>query len=121
MANKNPQFGTGMVKISEDVVASVAAVAASEIDGVKLVTGKKNASIPKKAHKSVKLTFTDSSVTVDVAIVVKYGYIIPEVGRAVQDSVQDCVESMTGLRVDAVNVHCTGIAFAKETPQKSVK
>ena len=118
MANKNPQFGTGMVKISEDVVASVAAVAASEIDGVKLVTGKKNASIPKKAHKYVKLTFTDSSVTVDVAIVVKYGYIIPEV---VQDSVQDCVESMTGLRVDAVNVHCTGIAFAKETPQKSVK
>ncbi|PWL53415.1 MAG: Asp23/Gls24 family envelope stress response protein [Clostridiales bacterium] len=119
--NKNQACGTGMVKISEDVIASVAAVAAGEIDGVKFVTGKKPASISKKANKYVKLTFTDSSVTVDVSIVVKYGYIIPEVGQAVQDNVQDCVESMTGLRVDAVNVHCTGIAFAKEAPQKPAK
>ena len=119
--NKNQACGTGMVKISEDVIASVAAVAAGEIDGVKFVTGKKPASISKKANKYVKLTFTDSSVTVDVSIVVKYGYIIPEVGQAVQDNGQDCVEAMTGLRGDAGNVHCTGIAFAKEAPQKPAK
>lgn len=123
MANKKQtpekhECDTGMVKISEDVVASVAAVAASEIDGVRFVTGKKPASISKKANKYVRLAFTPSSVTIDVYVVIKYGYIIPEVGQAVQENVQNCVESMTGLHVDAVNVHCTGIAFTKESAQK---
>ncbi|MBQ4047524.1 MAG: Asp23/Gls24 family envelope stress response protein [Clostridia bacterium] len=115
------EHGTGTVKISEDVIASVAAVAASEIDGVKFLSGKKPAAISKKANKFVKLTFTDSSVTVDVSIVVKYGYTIPEVGQAVQDNVQECIESMTGLRVDAVNVHCTGIAFTKDAMKNDAK
>lgn len=115
------EYPVGMVKISEDVVASVAAVAAGEIEGVRFVTGKKPASISKKANKYVRLSFTQTSVTIDIYVTVKYGYVIPEVGQAVQDNVQDCVESMTGLHVDAVNVHCTGIAFAKDTPQKQAK
>ena len=116
MANEKVENNLGSVKISEEVIASVAAVAAAEIEGVKLISGKKPA-ISKKAIKFVRLSFTETSVTVDVSIVVKYGYAIPEVGRAVQDNVQECVESMTGLKVDAVNVHCTGIAFTKETPK----
>lgn len=117
MANEKNENNLGTVKISEEVIASVAAVAAAEIEGVKLISGKKPAAISKKANKFVRLSFTETSVAVDVSIVVKYGYAIPEVGRAVQDSVQECVESMTGLKVDAVNVHCTGIAFTKETPK----
>jgi uncharacterized alkaline shock family protein YloU len=105
---------SGFVKINEEVIASVAAVAASEIEGVKYIYGRKPASVSKKAKKQVKLLFNETGVTIDISIVVKYGYIIPEVGSAVQENIIQSVECMTGLKVDAVNVHCTAIAFGRE-------
>ncbi|HHX72526.1 MAG TPA: Asp23/Gls24 family envelope stress response protein [Clostridiales bacterium] len=118
MSEKNRKAGTGQVKISESVVSSVAAVAASEVEGVKAVGGKRPANVSRKAPRHVSLSINGNQVTVDISITVKYGFSIPVVGKAVQNAVTAAVEAMTGLSVVAVNVHCLGIAFPKENKDK---
>ncbi|GHU91456.1 hypothetical protein FACS1894202_12910 [Clostridia bacterium] len=109
----------GAVHIAEDVVASVAALAATETEGVAALAsgisgdisdflGKKNNS------KGVKLVMEGSSVTVDVFLFVRYGAKIQEVARRVQDAVASAIESMTGLTAAAVNVHVNGVSFEKD-------
>lgn len=116
---------TGAVHISEEVVASVASLAACEVDGVSSLiaaggvqisdlTGKRNLA------KGVKLSITDETVTVDVHIMVKYGCNVCNVAQKVQDNVKSTLESMTGMAVDAVNVHIGGISLKKES-KKAVK
>ena len=108
----------GTVNISEEVVAAIAAVAVSEVEGVfglsssftadlKELVGKKNLS------KGVKLSIEDEVVTVEAFVVITYGYEIPTVAAAIQDNVTGAVESMTGLKVAAVNVDVCGISAPK--------
>lgn len=107
----------GTVNISEEVVAAIAALAISEVEGVyglsssftdlKEMLGRKNMS------KGVKLTIEEEIVTVECYVVITYGYEIPVVAAAIQDSVISSVESMTGLKVAAVNVDICGISAAK--------
>lgn len=108
----------GTVNISEEVVAAIAALAISEVEGVfglsssftadlKEMLGKKNMS------KGVKLTIEEKVVTVECFVVVTYGFEIPVVAAAVQESVINAVESMTGLTVAAVNVDVCGISAPK--------
>ncbi len=108
----------GTVNISEDVVAAIAAVAVSEVEGVfglsssftsdlKELLGKKNLS------KGVKLAIEEDVVSVECFVVVTYGYEIPAVAGAIQDNVASAVESMTGLKVSAVNVDVCGISTPK--------
>lgn len=105
---------TGLIKISEAAVASVVAVSAAEVDGVKAVGGKKPKKISKKANKVVQLVFENGSVKIDLSVIVRYGCSIPDVGREIQENVIASVEAMTGLKVEYVNVHCTGISFPRE-------
>ena len=109
----------GTVNISEEVVAAIAALAISEVEGVyglsssftadlKELVGKKNMS------KGVKLTIENEIVTVECFVVVTYGFEIPAVCvPAIQDGVINAVESMTGLKVAAVNVDVCGISAPK--------
>ena len=115
----------GNIHISEDVMAVIAAAAALEVEGVgslaanlgndlvEMLGGKKNLA------KGVRVSSNeDGSLTVDVGILVKYGYTIPEVGRAVQEAVANSVEATSGLTVAAVNVSVGGVLFEKE-PKKA--
>lgn len=108
----------GTVNISEEVVAAIAALAISEVEGVyglsssftadlKELVGKKNMS------KGVKLTIENEMVTVECFVMVTYGYEIPAVAAAIQDGVINAVESMAGLKVAAVNVDVCGISAPK--------
>lgn len=108
----------GAIHISEEVIASIAAVAAVEVEGVGSLSvnlgtdiaellGKKNLS------KGVRLEIAENEVTLSVSVLIKHGYAIHEVARAVQDAVMTSVESTTGLRVAAVNVHVCGVSFEK--------
>lgn len=109
----------GNVKISVDVVARIASIAASEIDGVSSMyqsfvggvaqkLGKKNSS------QGVKVEIVDEIANIDLYLVVEYGVKIPELAWNVQESVKANVESMTGLNVAAVNIHIEGIDFGKD-------
>ena len=103
------------VKISNDVVAVIAGVAVSEVAGVasmqsgfaggisEVLSGKKNRS------KGIKVEVDDQSTKIDVNIIVEYGTRIPDVAFEIQNRVKKAVESMTGLKVEEVNVHVQGI------------
>ncbi|MBR3162825.1 MAG: Asp23/Gls24 family envelope stress response protein [Clostridia bacterium] len=103
------------VKISNDVVAVIAGVAVSEVQGVasmqagfaggisEVLSGKKNRS------KGIKVEVEENTAKIDVNIIVEYGTRIPDVAFEIQNRVKKAVESMTGLEVEEVNVHVQGV------------
>ena len=106
----------GNIHISEEVLASIAAAAALEVEGVSGLAANLGSDIAellgkKNLAKGVRVQMEDEKVTVDLSILMSYGHTIPEVGRAVQDGVKNAVESMTGLEIAAVNVNVGGITF----------
>jgi len=122
--NLRDDIDMGVVKISDEVVGVIAGLATTEIDGIvgmssgpvegitQIFTGKKNLS------KGVKVTVGESSATIDLYVVVQYGIKITEVAIKVQENVKKAVESMTGLNVEAINVHVQNVVIEK--PEENV-
>ena len=114
----------GNVKISVDVVATIAAVATTACAGVYDMSGSFAGDIAEKLgakknpNKGVKVEITENTTVVDLFIVVKYGVRIPELAWEIQESVKNNIESMTGLDVKKVNIHIEGVNFDEEV-QKS--
>ncbi len=111
------QTEKGNISISEDVVTVMVTAAIAEIDGVAGLSNPTSTDIAeffgiKNAAKGVRITAENGEMTVDVVIMVRYGYAVTVVAKKVQEQVAASVESMTGLNVK-VNVHVTGIAFEK--------
>lgn len=117
------------LKISDEVVAVITGVAASETEGVfsvgtgsfasgwtELLGGKKNNA------KGIKVVMGEGSVTIEIQLVVKYGVRITDVAASVQENVKNAVEEMTGFTVEKVDVKVVGIKAApevkKEEPEK---
>lgn len=108
--------GIASVKIADDVVAKIAALAALEIDGVSAMAGNYTSETidrvsPKNLAKSSKISFSEGKVRVDMSILMKYSYNIPATSKQVQDRVKTSIQSMTGLDVTDVNVRIAGITM----------
>ena len=108
----------GTVNISEEVVAAIAALAISEVEGVYGMSSSFTADIKemlgrKNMSKGVKLTIEEDVVTVECFVVITYGSEIPAVAANIQDAVITAIESMAGLKVAAVNVDICGISAPK--------
>ncbi len=106
--------GIASVKIADDVVAKIAALAALEVDGVNAMAGGYTSeniekASPKNLQKSPKIFLNDGRVRVDRSILMDYSYNIPATSKTVQDKVKSSIESMTGLSVTDVNVRIAGI------------
>ncbi|MBO6146356.1 MAG: Asp23/Gls24 family envelope stress response protein [Lachnospiraceae bacterium] len=105
----------GEVKVADDVVASIAALAAAEVDGINGMTGNigeklmKSVGIRTGSGSGVRVDIAGNMVRVDMAVVLGYGYNIMETSRKVQDKVKSAIETMTGLNVTDVNIRITGI------------
>lgn len=107
----------GIVKISDEVVSIIAALAADEIEGItpglagsgitQILGNKKNIS------KGVKVSVNEGTATIDLYVIVDYGIQIPEVCEKVQHNVMKTVETITGLKVSAVNVYVQNIVVQK--------
>jgi len=102
------------VRIADEVISTVAALAASEVDGVAGMTGSLVGGLSemlgrRNPQKGVRVEIDGQEVTVDLNLAVRYGVRIPEVAARVQERVRDAVQTMTGLCVRAVNVHVTGV------------
>ena len=113
----------GNIHISEEVLAVIAAAAALEVEGVGGLSANLGTDLAellgkKSLAKGVRLQVTEGDVTLDLSVMIRYGYTIPEVAKAVQEAVMSAVEATSGLHVAAVNIHVGGIAFAKE-PKKA--
>jgi uncharacterized alkaline shock family protein YloU len=103
--------------ISDDVIASLVCFATQEVNGVVSLSSAQTLTdcVGKKTNnKSVRILIVDGVINVDVAIVVAYSLPIIPICREVQNKVAQSLETMTGLKAGAVNVHVTGIAFEKE-------
>ncbi|BBF41911.1 alkaline shock protein [Lachnospiraceae bacterium KM106-2] len=104
----------GEVQIADEVVAIIAGLAATEVEGVASMAGNITNEIvgklgKKNLSKGVKVEVGTEAVTVDVTIILKYGYSIPKTSIQVQDRVKSAIENMTGLTVDEVNVRIAGV------------
>ena len=118
--NDNKEYGN--VKISDDVVAIIAGVAATEIPGVTSMSGGITGGFSemlgmKNLSKGVKVELKDNDVAIDVFIIVEYGKNISEIGKNVQQNVKNSVETMTELNVVEVNVNIQGVNIPKETKE----
>lgn len=114
----------GNVKISTEVVATIAGIAANEINGVSGMCGNIAGGIAellgnkKNPSKGVKVEITEESAVIDLYVVVEYGIRIPDLAWELQENVKASVESMTGLSVDKVNIHVDGVSFEKDKKTK---
>lgn len=122
--NTSEEEKNGNVKISVDVVASIAGIAASEIEGVAGMNGSFAGGIAeifggkKNPTKGVKVDVKEDNAVIDLFIVVDFGVRIPELAWQLQEHVKNSVETMTGLNVQNVNIHVEGVSFAKEKKQE---
>lgn len=104
----------GSVKIADDVVAMIAALAAAEVEGVASMAGTLTGELMNKMGynsltKGVKVEVYGKKVKVDLSITVEYGYNIPATSQKVQNKVQNTIENMTGLQVTDVNIRIAGV------------
>lgn len=108
----------GSVKIADDVVARIAALAALEVDGVSAMAGNYTSDVLEKVSrknlsKGAKVMVSSSEVKVDLALMMAYGYNIPATCQQAQTKVKASVENMTGLEVTDVNIRIAGITMPK--------
>ncbi len=106
----------GTIRISDDVVAVIAGLAATEVDGVAAMSGGFAGGIAevlgrRNLSKGVKVEVGTEEARIDLHIVVMYGVRIPDVAWEIQENVKKAIEQMTGLRVLQVNVHVQGVSF----------
>ena len=102
------------MRIADEVVAIIAGLAATEVDGVDSMAGNITNELVgklgmKNLSKGVKVDVTEEHVSVDLSLNIKYGYNIPDVSERVQDRVKSAIENMTGLTVLDVNIRIAGV------------
>lgn len=105
---------SGDIKIADEVISIVAALAAQEVPGVISMSGGLADDVAKlmgkeKAAKGVRVVFDGKMVNVNVYLVVEYGYNIPELALAVQEHVKSSIEDMAGYEVQFVDVHIENV------------
>jgi len=110
----------GQIKMADEVVATIAGLAATEVKGVNAMSGGMVDGIAdvlgrKNLTKGVKVEVGEKEAAVDINIIVEYGFKIQEIASAIQDTVSKSIESMTGLKVVEVNVNVQGV-HVKEEP-----
>lgn len=107
------------LKIANDVVGKIAAIAALEVEGVSAMGNNITTEIMgkvgmKNLMKNVKVDILNGEVSLDLSVTVDYGMNIPGLSQKVQARVKQAVENMTGLKVSDVNVRIAGINLVKE-------
>lgn len=112
----------GEIKISADVITVIAYKVASEVEGVASMSSGIADNISsvlgrKTSSKGVKVELTDKGVIIDFFIIVDYGARIPDVAWKIQERVKSAVESMSGMHVNAINIHVQGVSFDKNAKE----
>ena len=104
----------GEVRIADEVVAIIAGLAATEVEGVASMAGNITNELGSKLgmknlSKGVWVSVLEDCVEVEVALNISYGYSIPEVSAKVQEKIKSAIETMTGLSVALVNVRIASV------------
>ena len=120
--NIHSENGEGQISFADDVVATIAGLAAIEIEGVVGMSGGVAGGIAemlgrKTLTRGVKVEVGTSEAAIDLDIIAKYGVKIPDVARKVQENVKKAVEMMTALDVVEVNVNIIGISMDEKSKE----
>jgi len=121
------QGDQGSIRISEDVIASIAALSASDTKGVSGLYSSLTSDLvgflsKKNLSKGVKTELGgDGTVKLEISFLALFGHNICEVAKQVQRNVRSSVESMTGLKVTAVNIHVGGVTFAPAATEEETE
>ncbi len=105
--------------ITDEVIAIIAGVAAAEVKGVAGMSGGFTGGIVeafgrRNLSKGVKVVTEEDETTIDLYVVVRYGYRIPDLAWEIQENVKSTVEALTSISVSAVNIHVQGVDFSEE-------
>ncbi|MEE1030633.1 MAG: Asp23/Gls24 family envelope stress response protein [Ruminococcus sp.] len=106
----------GKVQIADEVVTIIAALAATEVDGVASMAGNITNELVaklgmKNLSKGAKVDVLEGVVCVDLKLNLEYGYSIPDTCKKVQERVKSAIENMTGLQVSDVNINIASVAL----------
>ena len=116
--NKSEGSSENKIKIAAEVIATIAGISASEVEGVSSMSGGIADGIAsilgkKNMGKGVKVEITDKDVVIDLSIIVQYGSKIHNVAKNVQESVKSAISDMTDLNVLEVNINILGVSTEK--------
>lgn len=109
----------GVVRIADEVVSTVAGMAVAEVEGVSAMSGGGWGTdlvekLGKKNYgKGIKVEVGEDTTSLDIYLVVEFGYAIPQLAENVQKEVKLAVESMIGLKVSQINIHVVGVTVKK--------
>ncbi len=115
--------GKGTVTFATDVVATIAGLAATEVEGVASMVGSSSSGLAeifkrgqntRSLTRGVRVELNDNTVAIHLTIIVDYGSPVPEVAKNIQENVKKAIETMSGLEVTQVNVFVQGVSFEKE-------
>ncbi len=114
----------GRVHIAENVIAIIASISATSVKGVAgmsggIAGGFTEALGKKNLSKGIKVDIKDDVITINLTIVVDYGYKIPDISWEVQDVVKNMVETMTAMTVCRVDIHVQAVRFPEDDKQKN--
>lgn len=104
----------GEIRINDDVIAAIAGIAATEVEGVNSMVGNMTGEIIgklgyKSLSKGVRVDVEEGKASIILSLNIEYSFNIPDVSRKVQERVKSVVESMTGLEVTEVTVRIAGV------------
>ena len=114
MRNESTRTDLGTIKVHKNVIASISAIAALEIDGVKRVERGLKSSlleiIGNKPQTSIAIDIDkNEEVTIDIPLIIKFGYNIPDIAGKVQESVRQALEKMTSITIKDININVQSI------------
>lgn len=112
----------GKVEISPEVIEVIASIAASDVEGVASMRGSFASGVVerlgKKTHgKGVKVELSESGISIDIYVSMKYGVAIPDVAQKIQDYVRQALLDMTALEATDINVFVVGVQFDSKEKQ----
>jgi uncharacterized alkaline shock family protein YloU len=110
------QIQTGSIRISDDVVATIAGMAAIDTPGIAAMSGGISEGLAKRlsgknVQKGVSVEVGQVETAIDLRVIVLYGFRFQDVCRELQLNVREAIETMTGLRVVEVNVKVDGVSI----------
>lgn len=110
---------SGLIRISDDVISTIAGLAAIDTPGIVSISSSISEGLTKRlngknAKKGVFVEVMESETSINLRVIVNYGTNIQAICRDLQENVREAVENMTGLRVVKVNVKVESIAIKKE-------
>ncbi len=121
----NSNTDIGAIRIADEVVSTIAGLAAVEVEGVAAMSGSLTTGLTemlgrKNLGKGVKVEVGETEASIEAFIVVEFGFPIPGVAKGVQNQVKSAVETMTGLNVTMVDVHVVGVSMKKDKNEEEL-